>query len=698
MLNIELIIAEVRFENYMPTYDLDKYCKERDWNAKVFSMPNIPRGKDGLVDCLRIILNHIDSRASLSVIPEIEGSNSKATLEELCVRLRPMGIVNKTIAGWEVSPESKLWLSTGENFYLAALFHANIRFFSELLAFLSKDPKTARMIRDYANKEYHFGWKTGSDVNSRLQWLRHLGFAQYEDYTMLYSITDLGKEFLSTVRPVPSGETLAIRDITESEPSIPVSTWAIDISCLTSQDLNKRKPSIGYMPGGKAAVIETVSEYLQLMDNGSSIDDIISYSKEVYGIKASSTDSYISTLTSLGFIDRKSRTVYQASNLGKKWSQDKSPVDFACCVHAKVLFMLEILSELNKKELSPKQLAVIAKVSYGFPKENSGEIHTRIHILRKALLVREVGVDKYTVTARGVELLKQVSVQEPAIATIEEVPNAFHMPITHYSVENLLTEIREASRDSSNPDRLEHAVQNGFEFLGFRSDWIGGSGNTDVLLKSSGSPKHGYTVTVDAKSTASGAVSESLVDFDTLNDHRKKHHADYTAIVGHSFQSERLLDRAKSHRVVLIDIDSLETIIKYHAEVPLQTESYRLLFECIGLVELDSLVEERNRVKRSGALLQAIMETLEKESSDPITNGILKERDIYRSLRNAPTFAEQVLTLEEINQMLLFLSSPLLGCVDKTNEGYYSLAAISDVAQKFDFYSRVCRKTTDQEQ
>ena len=55
------------------------------WDGKVFSMPNIPRGSEGLIYVLHSILKkvkgHVDPEDKLSFI----GSDAKITLDEACI-------------------------------------------------------------------------------------------------------------------------------------------------------------------------------------------------------------------------------------------------------------------------------------------------------------------------------------------------------------------------------------------------------------------------------------------------------------------------------------------------------------------------------------------------------------------------------------------------------------------------------------
>lgn len=257
--------------------------------------------------------------------------------------------------------------------------------------------------------------------------------------------------------------------------------------------------------------------------------------------------------------------------------------------------------------------------------------------------------------------------------------------------DELLQRIRLASKDSSKPEKFEEVLKEAFETLGFKAEWLGGSGKTDVLLQAICAPKLSYKVAVDAKSTSTGNVTEGQINFDTLKEHKKLHSADYIMVVGCAFQGERLVRRAKEHHVALLDIDKLEEILKIHREVPLSISAYKRLFEQSGIVDLEVLEDERNRVRRYGMLVEAIMKCLFDESYDPITEGALSIREIYRSIRDNEKF-DIAPELSEIEAILEFLSSPLVECVGKNGKEYYIIGSLDEASKKFSFYSKACSK------
>lgn len=319
---------------------------------------------------------------------------------------------------------------------------------------------------------------------------------------------------------------------------------------------------------------------------------------------------------------------------------------------------------------------------------NTTEISKRLHILKNAQLIQEVGYNQYGLTHRGTLLCKHIN---PSKSLISPAPQAIQPDGYNSEIDELLNEIRVSSKDSVNPNRFEKVLNSAFQVLGFKSEWLGGSGKTDVLVQAPTSPKFAYKMAVDAKANYSGGVNESQINFDTILDHKKKHKADYSIIIGHKFHGERLIERATKHQVALLDVETLETLIKMHVEVPLKSDSYKKIFSQKGQVIIDPILLDREKLIREGILLRVLMECLVEESNDLLTEGIMQPREIYLLLKTS-TSLNPLPKINEIEQMLEFLSSPQIGCVEKTKEGYYALGSLSDAAQKFNFYSQACTK------
>lgn len=666
----------------MKKVDINQYPKDLDWEDKVFSMPNIPRGSNGPIKVLIEILHEVKNNTTASKKMKFDGSDSQQTLNELCTRLRPMRLVVKTEYGWALTKESQLFLESEDSDYLAAFLCAHTKFLGEILFYLDT-PKKSSELQKIANEQYNLNWKTGSDINSRLLWLRNFGMVEFQEFSLLYSITSKGKDFLKTIHIYEHITSNYDYDETMNETELKVSDWAFSLA--ESNSSIEKKPSIGYIPGNIKDFDTTIREYIEVIKSGATYETILNFTQQTYGVAPSSLRSFLTTLNNMGLIERKTDILYSQTKLADLWIEEQNIVDLLFIIQSRFSFIFELLKCIEKEGKTYKELAAIAKVSNYFEKENIDEIRKRVNILKRCKLVKNLSVDKFISTNRGTLLLKKVVLPEKAFH--EESSGTTKEKTDDLSA--FLTDLRLSAKDSNNYARLEKNVATAFKLLGFNTKWISGSGNTDVLIQAPSAPKYSFSVAVDAKSTFTGNVTDGIVDFDTLIEHRSKHNANFSAIVGGNFQNERLIRRAVEHNVVLIDIDSLEKLILNQRDVPIKVNAYKKLFEQPGLVDISVLEAERKRVIRYGRLLHAVMDCLAEESEDPVTGGLLLDRDIYRSLRNDTNF-DYAPTLEEISDMLEFMSSPLIGCVEKTKDGYYAIGSVSDASKIFEFYTKAC--------
>lgn len=669
-----------------------EYPENREWKQKTYSMPKLPRGEEGQRDSLYKILIAVKQGESPNKILNFEGSTSKSDLNRLCEWLRPMGLVNKESGVWKLTDEAEKVLAERDDMYLTAVLCAATIFMGEILFYVQK-PKKMSDLLEIAVNDYHINWKTKSEIGNRISWFREVGLIKFEDYKLEYSLTEKGRDFLDSIVIVKPDELLTDMDVTINEQKVPMAEWAISLCNEKNNEVNIRKMSIGYIPGKTSDVVLTVMGYLQLISQVASIDEIRQYSASLYKIAVTSSNMFTSFLEKINFINRITKTNYRVSELGKKWMEEPTEINLLACIHKNYLFVFEILAELQQGSKDAATLSTIAKVSYGFSRESIDEIRKRIILLKTAQIIMEDGPEKYCLTKRGENLLDILSLETPKNTEPDLSDNIIPQVDAESNIsgiENIITELRMAAKDSSNYTRFEQSIKVAFEYLGFKATWLGGAGKTDVLLQAQTSPKFSYIVAIDAKSTISGSVTDGQVDFDTLEEHKKLHQANYIAIVGHAFQNERLIKRAMEHQVVLIDVDCLEYLIRTHCKTPLASEDYRLIFEQSGKADVSVLCDAINKIGRYGLLVDAIMTCLVKESTDEITEGILTVKEIYRSVRDDVRFNEKP-ELVELENILGLLSSPLICCVGTTKEGYYAIGSLEDASNKFQFYAKACR-------
>lgn len=669
----------------MKTISIVEYPAPRSWSMKAQAAPNLPRGTVGLVKALRIILEDIANGKTPNSPVDIPGSDSQVSLGVCCQRLRPVGLVLDKRGSWSLSDEAETWLSSGDNNYLAAILCANTKFMGEMLSLL-QHPMKASELQEIANEQYFLPWERTSEVNRRTVWLRDLGLIEFHDYTMLYELTDAGRSFLTTIEIV-SPESIVENGTTDDAPAYTASSWALDLCDMDQESLELRKGSIGYMPGGKTELISTLSAYISFLETQKSREEIDIFSLTNYGIKASSARSLLNMLSGINFLERTSRDSYKASELATNWNKKANPLDLCCCLHASCLFVFEILQELKDGPKDKNNLSTASIVKYGFERENGPEVLRRIHFLQLAGLLKDYKANEFAITPAGETLLEHVSIQNSHEIERAQDNNS---PLATFNSrsDELLSELHLSSKDSSDPSRFERACADAFRKLGFKAEWLGGSGKTDVLVSTYAAAKYAYRVTIDAKSTSNGLVNESQLNFDTLVDHRKLHDAQFTVVVGCGFQGDRIVARAKKHQIVLLDVDSLCELIKLHEHTPLSSQDYKALFEEYGLADLKVLDKERSRLDRNGIILHAVMDCLASESDDEVTGGTLSVRDLYFLLKARDKNLSA--TMDEISNMLVFLSSPMINCVGKIKDEYYAIGSLNEASNKFSFYANAC--------
>ena len=666
----------------MYTVPASEYPKAKDWNDKINSTPSIPGGKNVIVSNLKELLLAIQNNSPLDQVPQLEESNSKSTLNQLCIhQLSAINFVERASEGkWVLTKEATLWLDSEDILYLAAYFCANVKFFAEILFYLDS-PKTSRELFNIAVNEYDMAWKLTSTINNRLVWLRQFGLIEFQEFSLLYSITDKGKEFLKTVSPIMPEDIAHSEDDTLNEKEL-----VINGKFITYFKENKnsvRKVGLGYFPGKANEFENVLFDFLTQINYDSKIESINDFALKKYNIKASSTRSALNTISAMGLIERRTNTSYAVTDLGDSWLESYDILSLLPLFQLNYLFFLEILLELKDRTLSVKELVTLAKVSYGFDKENVVEINKRIAILKQAKLVMNLSAEKFTLTNRAKLLLEQYG----NTFGIEKLQTPINGTTIVDGVD-IVSELRMASKDSYNPDKFEKVVRDFFALIGFDAEWLGGSGKTDVLLKTTGSPLDSFVVSVDAKATSSNTVTDGLVDFDTLKEHQKKHGSNYIAVVGRDF-NERLIKRAIEHHVVLFDIDTLEAFLNIHQKAPQKIATYRKVFAQSGKADLSVLDVDIQKTEKNGNLLIGIMQCLIDECEDPITKGQLSVRDLYMSLRNNPDLLS-VPTIEEIETALNFLSSQIIGCVVKNKDFYYATGSLKDMARTLNFLKEKC--------
>ena len=263
---------------------------------------------------------------------------------------------------------------------------------------------------------------------------------------------------------------------------------------------------------------------------------------------------------------------------------------------------------------------------------------------------------------------------EPPVVAI--VPNDF---------ERSAAELLAAGTDSANPGRLEQGVAAALALLGFETEVIGGSGNTDVLAVAPLGIDR-YTMIVDAKSASGGKVPEHQINWMSLSDHRDADRADYVVVVGPDFSSGQLRSRATDFSVCLLTTNELAELVRRQAETPISLTELRPLFAASPLARaaleiVDAAAERRTRRMR---LIERILQTIGDYNwlkpdlvlATPETLFGLMLRDFDGNI-----------SIEEIQQAFELLLA--LGIVRREGNGYVSATSLSGAQQMLNALGRL---------
>ncbi|QRN49111.1 restriction endonuclease [Macrococcoides bohemicum] len=658
-----------------------------NWSSKLQAMPNIPNSKtkDGFIDSVKRILDTVHKKSNKNTLIQFDGSNSTRTLDELCLYLKPVGLIKKeTInSNWVIDDSIGDWHDKNFKYNLAILFSKRIKYFSELLELL-KVPKNKHQILEDASS-YGLYWKEHSQIYSRLLFLRDFGFVIRIPYENNYIITEEGLKFLEKFPPINRELIHSINyDETEKELSFEIPDWCSELIDF-NWDTEIRNISIAYIPGGSKTATTTIIDVLNECRNTCDDSILAQYIEKTFDVKGKFIGQLLTILTQSELLDRIGLRTYRTNELGLKVLESKTPeVAMLFAFHKSYYFIFEILMELFEQPRSVKELTSISVTKYHMEKESIDQIRKRLNFLKNAKLIINDKDKKFKLSNRGKNL-------------VIEINN--YIDLTNYKNEkkeinidtkkDILKNLRIHSVDSTHPKKFEEIINEYFQLLGFHTNYYGASGTTDILLTTPTAPKFTFKVAIEVKTNWEGKITEKIINFDTLKEHKKKHGADYIVVIGKEFVGDRLIDRAESNNVLLMNVKTLEDLFKNHKKYPLQPVEYKPIFEQNGIADLTVLHEEHQIQERRRILFQLIIKVLIENSNDSYSKGLLSIDNIYFLIKMSGVFKEKPLEDDELINMLNLLSNPLIGCVgiDKASKKYYAKGSIDDAVLKFSIYN-----------
>lgn len=473
-----------------------------------------------------------------------------------------------------------------------------------------------------------------------------------------------------------------------------------------------RSKTVEAMPRGNSNYVETLREICgHIVNQELSHTDLVKWLQDRFDLKARPAAYKGGFLHKAGIVGDETGLL-RLSDHANIWYTKEDDGILIALLHSRFQFIGEMLVELNEEPLTLKELTSSAS-NYGLTWTGTDQVGRRGKWLQSAKMIMTLRNGRIAITDAGRHLGSRLDLHkssertahpqpfstptppetgpevdylnsplpdalkldEPTPSTLSSKSDGSPSERDHSPAEVLAHEIRGSSTDSKNPDRLEIAVRDAFHFLGFDTEWLGGSGKTDVLVKAPLGKGDSYSATIDAKTAGSGSLSYGQVNFDTLNEHRNKHDADYSMLVGPNPTDQRLMGLAADKPVAVLSTDQLADLCLQHADTPLGLQDYRALFETGGAFDTVSIGKAAQALTRLRGLAVEICSKLAERTGafGPLTASQL----MVMVDQPDPPSSEQ-----EIQQVLDTLASPLLGVIQGTADKGYILATAPRVIQQ----------------
>ena len=459
---------------------------------------------------------------------------------------------------------------------------------------------------------------------------------------------------------------------------------------------DQRSKSTHPMPGGYDGYLDSLRELLiKVHDDRPTRAELPQLIAEMFRVTKSFSDLLSSFLRKAGFLVDRGQAI-DLSEWSARWLESGDPRITVGLLHSRIRFIGEMLITVMEPRTTG-ELLEIANNWYGCGWSTKAQIDRRRGWLQSAGMLQLDETNRLVITPAGKAMVNEFALHPPGPEAglrneaEEDPPSVVPRPtlvpperaedlvvprLASESATSLVAELHSSALDSSDPDRFERAVRDAFLWLGFQAEWLGGSGKTDVLLDAPLGKSRSYRVIIDCKTSASGSVSDGQVDWITLSDHRKKHDADFVALVAPTPSGQRLFLRAEEQDVAVISVDELTTLCEQHLSAPLDLESYRSLFNPGGAVSTADIAEQAEEWLHVVELAAQMIDSIAGRQE---LFGGLTARDIHLLLLDQPN--GRMTPEEDVQRILDTLAGPLLQILIGSPADGYRMTTSKDVAR-----------------
>lgn len=482
-----------------------------------------------------------------------------------------------------------------------------------------------------------------------------------------WKVTDLGKEMLLNwilINPeiIESMES-DFEDIEIQDP--PIEIASLLQSLKNNPKMHKERCTNNlWVPSPNR--IENLRTIVQICGTKISKNDLFELIEHEFNLRISSVESMLPFLKASGLIQEVGRNIYLTTPVANAWLETSNDLDLIRILHCNMKCVGEVLEFANDD--------VVRNNIYDYAKQygmNNEKMRWIIGFLLEASLVSEPQYLHIKTTNLGKKLLDELPLEKISNEVDEKENNDKDKIIkANIDTENeefteICNKLHIAASDPTAENKapglaFEEAITSMFRFMGFKSEPIGGSGDTDVVLRWEDEDDNNYIAIVDGKSKSSGSVSHIDISDVAIDTHKEKNSANYVIIVGPGFSGDTIRNFARKKEYALITDQQLIDIARTADELGLSLNEISTAFKVPdGLSQLEELVSIK---KRNLEIISEVVKTFCLEQSQL---GSLSPRDVFLLLRNtniSPLLEELIICFDTLSSSQI----GILNKVDKT--------------------------------
>ncbi len=624
------------------------------WRSKSWSIPELRGGKHVWFSLVQELVSIIQMNpvCDFDAIPNISIVSQPQKWRTYATFLKGVGLVSNQSGILKLSSEGIQFAKEPTEINFANQLQNKTRLFGEVLLYVGLYPSTVEEIHEQLCTAYSLDWTGAGNTRRRLDWLEMLGLIQWTANRKL-EITETGKMALKDWDLISPD---ALEGINVSKNAIQIPLPPNEIAELLhsleiAPEKHKKRSTYNiWVPSPNR--IENLRTIVQYALERVTKDELFSYIASKFNLKMSSVDSMLPFMKASGLLEEVGRGIYRATSAAKAWLDTGSDLDFVRILHAKMQFVGEMI---KTAEMDSVRNDVYAEAKYyGLNTEKARWI---AGFLLEAGLLEEPQYLHLKATPLGLAFIENLPLASKENLTESDVQLGDAIEILDSSAPSdrlaeIATRLEVSSCDPVAYGKMsglafEEAIADMFSYLGFEATHIGGSGDTDVVIRWKSDEEKSITTIIDGKSKSNGQVSHSDISDVAIDTHKDKNHADYVAIVGHGFSGDTIRNHAKKKSFALITVEQLVDVALASQDIGLSLDEIALVFQTPnGLSQLDELITSRRRE------LDIITTVVSRFLAEQEIVGGLSPRDMFFLLRNtkeAPSQDELIGVFETLS-------------------------------------------------